>query len=78
MKDNEFKQPSNIWYEEFMKTNKTRILDPDGWNRADYRYSFYEEEVTYLEFINRLMMSTCSYVVEEWLNGNVPGNDKLN
>jgi len=62
----DFKQPSNIWYEEFMKTHKTRILDPDGWDRRNYQYSFYEEDVTYAEFMNRLFQSTCMGILEDF------------
>jgi len=35
-----------------------KILDPDGWDRANYHYSFHVEKITNLEFINRLLIST--------------------
>lgn len=34
------------------------ILDPDGWDRRKYEYSFMEEKVTKEEFLNRLAHST--------------------
>lgn len=37
---------------------KLRILDADGWNRADYEYSFNEEKITREEFNYRLSRST--------------------
>lgn len=35
------------------------ILDPDGWDRKNYDYSFYLEEITKEEFDNRVCYSTC-------------------
>ena len=71
--ENDFKQTSNKWYIEFIKTHKTRILDPDGWDRSNWRYSFYEEEITYDEFTVRLMASTCMNFIEDWKDNNTPG-----
>ena len=34
------------------------ILDPDGWDRKNYQYSFYEEMITEGEFYKRLSYST--------------------
>jgi hypothetical protein len=34
------------------------ILDPDGWDRANFRHSFYEELISYDEFRKRVMLST--------------------
>lgn len=35
------------------------ILDPDGWDRQNYDFSFNEELITKSEFECRLSMSTC-------------------
>lgn len=35
------------------------VLDPDGWDRADYEYSWKSEIVTEAEFRNRAARSTC-------------------
>jgi hypothetical protein len=35
------------------------ISDPDGWNRADFVFSFYKELITEKEFTKRLSFSTC-------------------
>lgn len=35
------------------------VLDPDGWDRKNYQYSWFEEEITEEEFVNRVMTSTC-------------------
>jgi hypothetical protein len=34
------------------------ILDPDGWDRKNYEYSFEQELITLEEFQNRLIRST--------------------
>lgn len=35
------------------------VYDPDGWDRKNYHYSWYEELITEKEFMNRVHMSTC-------------------
>lgn len=35
------------------------IMDPDGWDRANYEYSFNEELITKEEYEKRLNFSTC-------------------
>jgi len=37
------------------------ILDPDGWDRTDFDYSFYKEQITKEEFIDRLSASTVRF-----------------
>ena len=44
---------------QFVDANIT-ISDPDGWDRKNFQYSFYEEQITYEEFLNRLYRSTVS------------------
>lgn len=34
------------------------VLDPDGWDRTNYKYSWNEELITESEFISRLFQST--------------------
>ena len=46
---------SEEWYKEY---TDGKILDPDGWDRSNYRYSWYEEKITSKEFEQRAMMST--------------------
>jgi hypothetical protein len=36
----------------------TQIIDPDGWDRSDFSYSFYQERISIQEFNKRLMSST--------------------
>lgn len=34
------------------------IVDPDGWDRTNFNFSFYEEEISKEEFEKRLALST--------------------
>lgn len=47
---------SNEWYEE--ERDKYVIIDPDGWDRRNYEYSFYEEKIDKDEYNHRLLAST--------------------
>ena len=50
------KKTSLKWVED-MK-NPVVILDPDGWDRKNYHYSFCVEKITKKEFERRLVYST--------------------
>jgi hypothetical protein len=52
------KKTSQEWLETIPKKYKVTIFDPDGWDRTNYDYSFYEEQITLKEFKDRLMRST--------------------
>jgi len=66
----EIKKTSEEWFKEQNKV--IRILDPDGWDRSNYQFSFYEELITKDEFQERLFRSTCEIIgtnhilVTEW------------
>ena len=47
---------SNDWY--LTECDKYIIMDPDGWDRSNYRYSFYEEKITKEEYNGRVLKST--------------------
>ena len=54
--NNELRFTSEIWNE---ITNKNSIiLDPDGWDRSDFIWSFYRELITKETFENRKLYST--------------------
>jgi hypothetical protein len=36
------------------------VLDPDGWDRKNFRRSWYKEKITNEEFMDRAMKSTIS------------------
>ena len=44
--------------EEWAKEKKVVVLDPDGWDRMNYDYSWFEEEIDEAEFDRRVMEST--------------------
>lgn len=43
---------------EWNKIYNRFITDPDGWDRSNFQYSFYEEKITEEEFTRRLLHST--------------------
>ena len=46
------------WEELVPKKYNLTILDPDGWDRKNFQYSFYEELITKEEFKRRVSSST--------------------
>jgi len=45
---------SEAWQKDCVLT----VLDPDGWDRKNFEYSWYEEQITREEFEIRLINST--------------------
>lgn len=45
-------------WNEIDKYKKWTILDPDGWDRDNYQYSFHEELIAEEEFNKRIIKST--------------------
>jgi len=43
---------------EWIKEVGYEVLDPDGWDRANFDYSWNKEKITMAEFQRRLAMST--------------------
>ena len=39
----------------------TIVLDPDGWDRTNFNFSYYEELITKDEYLLRVNMSTCRW-----------------
>lgn len=62
---NDILKTSSEWYTILNENEKkeniqiTTIMDPDGWDRTNYQYSFYEEMINENEFQRRLSYSTC-------------------
>jgi hypothetical protein len=44
--------------EEWQKLCNIQVLDPDGWDRKNYQFSWFEEKITREEFQNRFYGST--------------------
>ena len=49
---------SNEWWHDHELKSIMKILDPDGWDRENMHFSWYEELITLTEFENRLALST--------------------
>jgi len=47
--------------EEWSKLCKHVVLDPDGWDRKNFRFSWHEEKITKEEFEKRFCQSTCQF-----------------
>jgi len=58
------KKTSSEWAAERTGTRLV-ILDPDGWDRSDWQYSFFKEPITEREFLTRLSESTIRIEPEE-------------
>lgn len=52
------KKTSQKWQEE---NTKTIVSDPDGWDRTNYQYSWFEEQITLEEYNSRVLQSTCMF-----------------
>lgn len=39
------------------------VLDPDGWDRSPegFDFSWFQEQITYEKFMNRVVISTCEF-----------------
>lgn len=48
---------SEQWYNQLHPDKKLIVMDPDGWDRQNYQYSWFEEKITREEFDNRLLHS---------------------
>ena len=52
------KKTSAEWQE---LTPEIIVLDPDGWNRKNYDYSWNVERITEKEYNSRVSKSTCKW-----------------
>ena len=41
------------------------VMDPDGWDRKNYQFSWYEEQITEGEYFIRRLSSTCKFNVKK-------------
>ena len=58
---------SQEWYDELRKTENIVIMDPDGWDRTNYKYSFTEELITKEKFNERLSRSSVKGNINEMI-----------
>jgi len=60
----ELKKTSEEWHKEVIEKDHLEILDPDGWDRKNFEYSFRKELITKEEFDRRLCLSTVRPIQE--------------
>ena len=53
------KKTSQDWFNNFK--SYIQIIDYDGWDQEEYHYSWFKQEITFKEFLNRLLMSNIKY-----------------
>ena len=53
---------SEEWQKQFPNT---KVLDPDGWDRKSYQYSWFEEKITLAEYTTRLHKSSVRGLVTQ-------------
>ena len=41
------------------------VIDPDGWDRENHKKNWYEELITYQEYVQRRELSTCMFKKEK-------------
>ena len=58
--DESIKKTSKEWQSIFPYP---KVLDPDGWDRKNYDYSWKEEKITLEEYEARRSHSTCLYSI---------------
>ena len=49
---------SQEWYVFLYPNKEVIVYDPDGWDRTNYDFSWYEEQITQEEFNDRVSNST--------------------
>lgn len=63
------KKTSEQWSNQLGYRLNEHIIDPDGWDRQNFDYSWYKEKITEAEFMSRLMRSTCYFASLRDLKG---------
>ena len=62
------KRTSKEWYELLYPNREIVIMDPDGWDRSNWDFSWEEELIDQNEFAIRLMQSTCKGKISKTSN----------
>lgn len=61
--ENKELKTSEQWYPIVYPNKEVKIMDPDGWDRQNWKFSWAEELITEVEFKMRVMRSTCSFPI---------------
>lgn len=59
--ENQELKSSEEWQKQFK--HLIYVMDPDGWDRKNFDYSWYDEKITKKEFFNRVCQSTCEFKI---------------
>lgn len=59
------KRTSRSWCQ-FFGIIQGDIVSPDGWDRKNLHYAFNNESITFINFNNRIHMSTCRGTAKEY------------
>lgn len=74
------KRTSEEWAKLVPEKFNLKIMDPDGWDRPNFHYSYHSELITKEEFLNRVSGSTISVNVDffntEWEFKTPPENQE--
>ena len=54
------KKTSEEWQKECITL--LQVIDPDGWDRKNYQFSWYEEKISKEEFFKRVWSSTTKFL----------------
>ena len=60
------KRRTSIEWCDYFEINSKDILDPDGWNRTNFHYDFFQKEITYSQFDDKVGSSTCQRTAWEY------------
>ena len=55
------RKTSEEWFIELYPNNEIQILEPLGWDKKDFKKSYYEEKISKDEFNLRVLFSTVNY-----------------
>ena len=66
------RKSSEEWFKE-LYDSKIEIIDPDGWDRQNFDYSWFDEKINIIEFEKRLMISTLNFLDESMFNLTLNG-----
>lgn len=57
------KRTSEEWYVGERKEEQYSIIDFNGWNKYKFNYSWFEEKITYKEYLKRLKNSQTIFTI---------------
>ncbi|MFX0184083.1 MAG: hypothetical protein ACFE95_13455 [Candidatus Hodarchaeota archaeon] len=62
---NSKRKRTSIEWCDYFEIHPKDIIDPDGWDRANFHYDFFQKEITYQQFDDKIGTSTCQGIAWE-------------